>query len=185
MLLPDPDGAAAPGHQAPRIPSRAFVPVSACQTRLQGFMLKQVLVFPSQFRGAVHQGILMSHFADERDELSEMPALVATGNQRAFAELYRRTATKLFGLCLRIVVDHGAAEEVLQEIYTTVWRRAESFDVGRPSAITWLMALPRNKVIDRLRQRHERQAAPSMDLDDLVDEQSGPATQSGGTSQLP
>lgn len=125
----------------------------------------------------------MSPFADERDELSGVLARVAAGDQVAFAELYRRTSAKLFGVCLRMLVDHGEAEEVLQEIYTTVWRRAERFDVARASAITWLMALARNKAIDRLRQRHEYQPSHPFDLDGLVDEQPGPATQAEASQE--
>jgi RNA polymerase sigma factor (sigma-70 family) len=138
-------------------------------------MLDQVLVSPGQPRKPAQQGTSMSHLADERDELSHLLTQVATGSQGAFAELYRRTAAKLFGVCLRMLADHGEAEEALQEIYTTVWRRAESFDAGRASAMTWLMALARNKVIDRLRQRHEHRPSHSVDLDDLIDDQPGPA----------
>lgn len=146
-------------------------------------MLKQVLVSPGHPRKPAHLGTSMSPLANERDELSEVLVQVAFGNQRAFAELYRRTAAKLFGICLRMLADHGEAEEVLQEIYTTVWRRAESFDAGRASAITWLIALARNKAIDRLRQRHEHQLYRSADLDDLVDERPGPATQAEATQE--
>ncbi|PMQ06679.1 ECF RNA polymerase sigma factor SigK [Dyella sp. AD56] len=145
-------------------------------------MLKQVLLSPGQPKPA-RQGTSMSQFADERDELSQVLTQVAAGDQGAFAELYRRTAAKLFGVCLRMLADHGEAEEVLQEIYTTVWRRAESFDAKRASAMTWLMALARNKVIDRLRQRHEHLPSHSVDLDDLVDEQPGPATQAEATEE--
>ena len=119
----------------------------------------------------------MSHPADERDELSQRLARVATGDQGAFAELYRRTSAKLFGVCLRMLGDHGEAEEVLQEIYTAVWRRAGTFDARQASAMTWLMALARNKAIDRLRQRPDHLPAQTMDLEHLVDEQPGPATQ--------
>ena len=125
----------------------------------------------------------MNPLADERDELSQLLARVAVGNQGAFAELYRRTSAKLFGVCLRMLVDHGEAEEVLQEIYTTVWRRAQSFDATRASAITWLMALARNKVIDRLRQRHEHAPSHQVDLDGLVDDQPGPATQAEASQE--
>jgi RNA polymerase sigma-70 factor (ECF subfamily) len=126
----------------------------------------------------------MNSLADERrDELSELLVRIAAGNQGAFAELYRRTSAKLFGVCLRMLVDHGEAEEVLQEIYTTVWRRAQSFDATRASAITWLMALARNKVIDRLRQRHAHAPSHQVDLDGLVDEQPGPATQAEASQE--
>jgi RNA polymerase sigma-70 factor (ECF subfamily) len=47
--------------------------------------------------------------------------------------------------------DRGEAEDVLQEVFVTVWRRAASFDPGRASPITWMVAIARNRAIDRLR----------------------------------
>jgi RNA polymerase sigma-70 factor (ECF subfamily) len=117
----------------------------------------------------------MSASPAEREELAQILAAAGHGDQRAFAELYRRTSSRLFGVCLRMLRDRGEAEDVLQEIYTTVWRRAESFDPARASAITWLVTLGRNKAIDRLRQHHEAPLPdPSIALD-LVDEQPSPA----------
>ncbi len=111
----------------------------------------------------------------EREELNQLLRQTGREDQQAFAELYRRTSSKLFGVCLRMLRDRGEAEEVLQETYATVWRRASSFDAARASAITWLVTLSRNKAIDRLRQhREERMDDPSR-LDALVDDQPGPA----------
>lgn len=111
----------------------------------------------------------------ERDELNRL--LVQTGrhDQKAFAELYKRTSSKLFGVCLRMLRDRGEAEEVLQETYTTVWRRAASFDSAKASAITWLITLSRNKAIDRLRQHREELLDDPSRLDEAVDEQPTPA----------
>jgi RNA polymerase sigma factor (sigma-70 family) len=71
--------------------------------------------------------------------------------------------------------DRGEAEEVLQETYTTVWRRAASFDSAKASAITWLITLSRNKAIDRLRQHREELLDDPSRLDEAVDEQPTPA----------
>ena len=111
----------------------------------------------------------------ERDELNRL--LVQTGrhDQKAFAELYKRTSSKLFGVCLRMLRDRGEAEEVLQETYATVWRRAASFDSAKASAITWLITLSRNKAIDRLRQHREELLDDPSRLDEAVDEQPTPA----------
>ncbi len=58
------------------------------------------------------------------------------------------------GVCLRILPDRGESEDVLQEVYIIVWRRAGTFDRGRGvSPITWLATIARNKAIDRLRAR--------------------------------
>jgi RNA polymerase sigma factor (sigma-70 family) len=75
-----------------------------------------------------------------------------SGNDRAALRLlYRDTSAKLFGVCLRILRDEGEAEDVLQDVYITVWRRAATFDPDRASPITWLVAIARNRSIDRLR----------------------------------
>jgi RNA polymerase sigma factor (sigma-70 family) len=109
------------------------------------------------------------------DDLSRLLQNTGRSDQAAFAELYKRTSSKLFGVCLRMLRDRGEAEEVLQETYTAVWRRASSFDATRASAITWLVALSRHKAIDRLRQHREELLDDSENLDVAVDEQPTPA----------
>ena len=111
----------------------------------------------------------------ERDELNRLLQRAGRNDQKAFAELYKRTSSKLFGICLRMLRDRGEAEEVLQETYTTVWRRAGSFDATRASAITWLVTLSRNKAIDRLRQHREELLDDPSKLDETIDEQPTPA----------
>jgi RNA polymerase sigma factor (sigma-70 family) len=76
---------------------------------------------------------------------------IAGGDRNALRLLYRDTSAKLFGVCLRILGDNGEAEDVLQDVYITVWRRAATFDPDRASPITWLVAIARNRSIDRLR----------------------------------
>lgn len=119
---------------------------------------------------------------DEREELAQILMEAGAGSQQAFAELYRRTSSKLFGVCLRMLRDRSDAEEVLQEVYTTVWRRAASFDMGRASAITWLVTLTRNKAIDRLRQ-HREQLQDLPDSFELVDENQPSPAQTAQSSQ--
>lgn len=131
----------------------------------------------------MHPSPPMSDAADERDELSRLLIRVAAGDENAFAELYRRTSARLFGVCLRMLVEHGEAEEALQDIYTTVWRRAASFDAARAGAMTWMMALARNKIIDRLRQRRESMPSAVVDLDGVVDEYPGPALQAEASQE--
>ncbi|KHL25118.1 RNA polymerase sigma factor [Croceibacterium mercuriale] len=77
-------------------------------------------------------------------------ALIATGMQdrQAFKLLYQLTAAKLFGICLRICGERQAAEDVLQEVYVIIWRRASSFDAARASPITWMATIARNRAID-------------------------------------
>ena len=86
-----------------------------------------------------------------RKQLVAVLARIAGGDRTALRLLYRDTSAKLFGVCLRILRDNGEAEDVLQDVYITVWRRAATFDLDRASPITWLVAIARNRSIDRLR----------------------------------
>jgi len=90
---------------------------------------------------------------------------VATGDRGAFATLYERTSAKLYGICLRLLGSEAEAQEVLQDVYLTVWQKADRFDAAKASAITWLAVLARNRAIDRLRRRPAR----TDDLDSAAD----------------
>lgn len=93
---------------------------------------------------------------DQRAALTAALQRVASGDRRALEEVYRRTSGKLFGVVLRILPDRQEAEDVLQDVYLTVWRKADKFDADRASPITWLAALARNRAIDRIRSRGGR-----------------------------
>jgi RNA polymerase sigma-70 factor (ECF subfamily) len=95
-------------------------------------------------------------------------ALVATGNEdrAAFSTLYQLTSAKLFGVCLRICGDRQAAEEVLSDVYLTIWRRAGAFEPGRASPISWLATIARNRAIDWRRAAGRK---PTVGLDDAPD----------------
>jgi RNA polymerase sigma-70 factor (ECF subfamily) len=103
--------------------------------------------------------------SEEGRRLAGALAAVAGGDREAMALLYRRTSAKLYGVCLRLLGSEAEAEEVLQETYVTVWRKAAAFDESRASPITWLAVLARNKAIDRLRARR----AQADDLDAALD----------------
>jgi RNA polymerase sigma-70 factor (ECF subfamily) len=83
--------------------------------------------------------------------LSDALMRAGRGEKAALETIYAATSAKLFGICLRILRDRQDAEDVLQEVYLSVWRRAGSFDPARASPITWLATLARNRAIDRLR----------------------------------
>ena len=86
-----------------------------------------------------------------RARLQEGLARVARGEETALRDVYTDTAAKLFGILVRILKDRGEAEDVLQEVYLTVWRNAHAFDPARASPMTWLAAIARNRAIDRVR----------------------------------
>lgn len=93
---------------------------------------------------------------DARKMLVDALAGTAAGERAGLQTVYRLTSAKLFGVCLRILTDRAEAEDVLQEVYLTVWRKAADFDPGKATAMTWLIAIARNRAIDRLRSRQAR-----------------------------
>jgi len=86
-----------------------------------------------------------------RSQLAAALARVASGDRVALQLVYEMTSAKLFGVCLRILNNRSEAEDVLQDVYVTVWRKAAAFDPGLASPITWLVTIARNRAIDRLR----------------------------------
>ena len=108
---------------------------------------------------------------DARSQLTAALARVAKGDRDALRLVYRDTSAKLFGVCLRILKEKEEAADVLQDVYFTVWRRAGMFDPDRASPITWLVAIARNRSIDRLRARaNTRRMQP---IDDALEVSDG------------
>src|SRR2546430_17122824 len=109
-----------------------------------------------------------------RSQLAAALARVAGGDRAALRIVYQDTSAKLFGVCLRILNDRSEAEDVLQDVYVTVWRKAASFDATRASPITWLVAIARNRSIDRLRSGAvNRRMEPIEDALDVRDQSPG------------
>jgi len=104
-----------------------------------------------------------------RSQLTAALVRVAGGDRAALRLVYQDTSAKLFGVCLRILNDRSEAEDVLQEVYVTVWRKAGSFDPGRASPITWMVAIARNRSIDRLRAGGGRRMEPIESAEDVRD----------------
>lgn len=101
--------------------------------------------------------------AMETDRLDDL--LVTVGRDRsrqAFATLFHHFAPRLKSYLLRLGADAGAADEIIQDVMVTVWRKAESYDPAAGAASTWVFAIARNRRIDRLR----RERRPEIDPDD-------------------
>jgi len=81
----------------------------------------------------------------------ELAAALAAGEADAVDALYLRYGALSYSLALRILGDTGRAEDAVQDAFVRVWRRASSFDAGRGSMRSWLLAVVRNCAIDLLR----------------------------------
>lgn len=76
----------------------------------------------------------------------------AEKREPALAEIYRLASPHLFALARRMLRDQGAAEDVLQECFISIWREAGQYQADQSQPMTWMMRIVRNRCIDRLRR---------------------------------
>ncbi len=96
---------------------------------------------------------------------------IAAGDEGAFELAYDRHGSLVFGSLLRFLGDREAAAEVAQDAFLSLWRRASSFNPAAGSLPGWLLAIARNRAIDRLRSEARRPDLGSAELlDDLRDD---------------
>jgi RNA polymerase sigma-70 factor (ECF subfamily) len=105
-----------------------------------------------------------------RARLAEVLLRTGSEDRGAFRDLYTLTSAKLFGICLRICGERQAAEDVLHDVYLTIWKRAGAWEPGRASPITWLATIARNRAIDWRRAQTVRRASPIDDAPDIADD---------------
>lgn len=90
---------------------------------------------------------------DDRDEVAGLLARVALRDAQAFEALYRLGASRLMAVAMRVTQDHAMAEDVLQEVFTSVWNRAANVAPGQHRTLAWLCVVTRHRAIDLLRKR--------------------------------
>ncbi|MDJ0934102.1 MAG: sigma-70 family RNA polymerase sigma factor [Kiloniellales bacterium] len=97
------------------------------------------------------------------DELSELLIAVAEHKDRkAFIKLFEHFGPRVKSYLKRLGVNDSEADDLMQEVMLTVWRRAEQFDCRKARASTWIFTITRNKRIDAIR----RERRPELDPND-------------------
>lgn len=74
------------------------------------------------------------------------------GNEKALSTLYDNYSPALYGLILKIVRDDAIAQDILQDCFVKIWKKAQSYDPSKGSFFTWMLNICRNKSIDSLRK---------------------------------
>jgi RNA polymerase sigma-70 factor, ECF subfamily len=87
----------------------------------------------------------------EQRTLAELMSRVALRDHVAFRQLYDLTVCCLLGISVRMLRDRSWAEEVVQEVYVSIWHTAPNYSPHKAQPMTWLMAVARNKALDALR----------------------------------
>src|SRR6202521_6219381 len=86
------------------------------------------------------------------EELAGLLKRVAARDEAAFAALYKRTSSKLYGVVARILSRGDAGVEALQEAYVRIWERAGDFDPDKGSPLAWMATIARNRALDEVRR---------------------------------
>jgi RNA polymerase sigma-70 factor (ECF subfamily) len=81
---------------------------------------------------------------------------MAGGDRDALAELYDSLSRPLYATARHILNDAAEAQDVVHDVFLSLWENAKSFDSGRGAAFSWAVTLTRNRSIDRLRTRSNR-----------------------------
>lgn len=119
--------------------------------------------------------------SDERSQLVELLARVGRGDQEAFAQLYRLTSRRVFGMAKRVLVDSELSEDATQEVYLQVWKAAGKYDPSSGTPLAWLMTIAHRRAVDKVRSeqstsdREARYGAAShvVDHDEVVEAVTG------------
>jgi RNA polymerase sigma-70 factor (ECF subfamily) len=111
----------------------------------------------------------------QEDDVKLLKAIAAR-DETALAQLYDRYRVILFGLLMRILNNREEAEDVLQEVFLQVWRKAQDFDENRGRPFTWLVTLGRSRGIDRLRTLAARDRVAEAGAKETVEQISDAAT---------
>ena len=96
----------------------------------------------------------------EDELLCALVARIARSDQKALAELYDITVSRVYGLARGITRNLQCAEEVTEDVYWQVWRQALRFDRRRGPVMAWLLTLARSRGLDHLRRADEATSHP-------------------------
>ncbi|MFO0773865.1 MAG: sigma-70 family RNA polymerase sigma factor [Nitrospiraceae bacterium] len=105
-------------------------------------------------------------------------ARVTQGDDAAFEVLYDLAAPVLFPLAMRMLGSREEAADTLQDVLLEIWRKASRYDVTRGTPMAWLVGLTRQRALERLRTRRDRNTSThtsSSTLAPVVELSGGPS----------
>jgi RNA polymerase sigma-70 factor, ECF subfamily len=97
---------------------------------------------------------------------------IATGNQSAMRTLYGRHHLRVFHFIVRLGCGDDRAEDLVAEVFLSVWRQAGTFE-NRSQVSTWLLSIARFKALTSLGRRRDAQLEDGS-MDTLVDDANTP-----------
>ncbi len=110
----------------------------------------------------------IAQFSSDLDD-ETLLQLISNQYEPALGSLYERYSRLLYSIALRITKDRQAAEEVLQDVFHSVWLRATTFRPTAGSVPSWLSGIARNRAIDEVRSRWHRAREQELSFDHIPD----------------
>ena len=107
--------------------------------------------------------------AESQNEPSDEALLnaIAGGAVWAMESLYLRYSRILYSLAYRMVADHQVAEDLLQDAFLAVWRRATSYSPQTGAARSWLLSILHHRTIDYLRKVRRQSTIQEASLEEI------------------
>lgn len=102
-------------------------------------------------------GILNSTSQREVPPEATLPERLIHKDVKAFEQLYDLHSRTVYSLVRRIIQQSSTAEEVVQDVFLQLWRNAAKYDSEKGPFVPWLLTLARNRALDHLRLKSERQ----------------------------
>ena len=81
---------------------------------------------------------------------------IANGDRVSFEELHDRLAGIVYSTVYQVLRDHQDAEDMAQEVFLSIWKKARLYNESKGEPLTWVSSLARNRAIDRLRSKERR-----------------------------
>lgn len=97
----------------------------------------------------------MEESVDRQESDTHLMRRIQERDETAVALLYDRYGGLLYTILLRMLNDATASEEILQDVFLSVWHQAQTWNENRGSVQAWLVAITRHRAIDALRKRRE------------------------------
>lgn len=95
---------------------------------------------------------------EERQAEAALMERVAAGDQQAFAELTEKYSALVFSTAFKVLNHYEDTEDVMNEVLTTIWKKADTYHPKKGSLVTWICTTARNRAIDRVRSVQRRSA---------------------------
>ncbi len=99
-------------------------------------------------------------------EEGELISLLKQKDEQAFSYLYDNYAGSLYGIVKQIVTDLEVGNDVLQEVFVSIWKKIDSYDASKGRLFTWMLNIARNAAIDKTRSKNYQQFMRQQPIDD-------------------